>query len=102
MSKHEIKIEFSNSDMLKTLIEKTYFADNSRGKINGKTNFISLDETMEEYEILSGLDKATAKICNINSIDGSMRVIIDESYGDLRLYPISTYCIKEANKYIFY
>ena len=49
MSKQEIKIEFSNDDMLRTLIEKTYFTNDQRGKINGKTNFITLDETMEEY-----------------------------------------------------
>ncbi|MCK9476878.1 MAG: hypothetical protein M0R46_13205 [Candidatus Muirbacterium halophilum] len=102
MSKQEIKIEFSNDDMLRTLIEKTYFENDQRGKINGKTNFITLDETMEEYEILSGLDKNTIKICNINNIEGSLRVMLEDNNGELRLYPISTYCIKDANKYIFY
>jgi hypothetical protein len=31
-----------------------------------------------------------------------MRFMIDESNDDLRIYPISIYCIKEDEKYIFY
>jgi hypothetical protein len=44
----------------------------------------------------------TVKITNEEVIDGTMRFVIDETENELRLYPISIYCIKEEEKYIFY
>jgi hypothetical protein len=104
MIKHEIKVEFSNSEALKTLISKAYFEQGQMGKIMGKENFIKVDETTDEvaYTIFKGLNSATAKITNEEVIDGTMRFIIDETQGEVRLYPISIYCIQEEEKYIFY
>lgn len=104
MIKHEIKVEFSNSEALKTLISKAYFEQGQMGKIMGKENFIKVDETTDEvaYTIFKGLNSATAKITNEEVIDGTMRFMIDETQGEVRLYPISIYCIQEEEKYIFY
>ena len=104
MIKHEIKVEFSNSEALKTLISKAYFEQGQMGKIMGKENFIKVDETTDEvaYTIFKGLNSATAKITNEEVIDGTMRFMIDETQGEIRLYPISIYCIQEEERYIFY
>lgn len=100
--KHEIKVEFSNSEKLKDIIEKAYFEEGLLGKIVGKKHFIKVDESDEIlYTIFNGLNNATVKIFNEEIIDGNMRFMIDETQDELRLYPISIYCIKEE-KYTFY
>jgi len=103
MVKHEIKVEFSNSEILKNLINKVYFEEGNMGKIKGKENYIKLDESVDEvaYTVFKGLNSITAKITN-EVIDGTMRFMVDETQGELRLYPISVYCIKEEGRYIFY
>jgi hypothetical protein len=104
MIKHEIKVEFSNSEALKTIIQKAYFEEGQMGKILGKNHFITVDESTDDvaYTIFKGLNSATAKITNEEVIDGAMRFMIDETQGEIRLYPISIYCIQEEEKYIFY
>ena len=103
MSKHEIKVEYSNSEALKNIIEKAYFQEGYMGKIMSKENFIKVDESDDiTYTIFKGLNSVTAKITNEEIIDGAMRFMVDETQGELRLYPISIYCIKEENRYIFY
>lgn len=103
MIKHEIKIEYSNSEVLKSLIGKAYFEEGYMGKILGKNHFIKIDESDDiNYIIFKGLNGVTTRIHNEEVLDGSMRFMIDETQGDIRLYPISIYCIKENDKYIFY
>ncbi len=102
--KHEIKIEFSNTEELKKIIEKAYFEQGLAGKIIGKNNFIKINEEEDDvnHTIFKGLNNATVKITNSEIIDGTMRFIIDETNDELRLYPISIYCVKENEKYTFY
>lgn len=101
MIKHEIKVELSDSNSIQELIEKTYFEEGDRGKIIGKKNYLTIDEDDDiNYTIFKGLNNATIKVIN-EIIDGNMRFIVDESNGDVRLYPISIYCIKEE-RYSFY
>jgi len=104
MVKHEIKVECSATDSLREIIEKAYFIDGLSGKIQGKDNYMVLTEELDDitYSVLKGLHHATIKIVNTDIIDGSMRFIVDESNDELRIYPISIYCIKEDEKYIFY
>ena len=101
MVKHEIKVEFNNSEVIEKLIEKSYFEEGLKGKILGKKNFLKIEESDEiNYTIFKGLNNATVKITN-EIIDGSMRFMVDETEGEVRLYPISIYCVKEE-KYTFY
>jgi hypothetical protein len=101
MVKHEIKVEFNNSEVIENLIVKSYFEEGLKGKILGKKNFLRIDESDEiNYTIFKGLNNATVKITN-EIIDGSMRFMVDETEGEVRLYPISIYCVKEE-KYTFY
>jgi hypothetical protein len=103
MIKHEIKVELGNSEDLKQIIQKTYFEEGFAGKISGKKHFLSISQEDDvNWTIFSGLNNATVKVTNDEIIDGTMRFIVDETEGDLRLYPISIYCIEENNKYIFY
>lgn len=103
MIKHEIKVEFSNSEVLKSLIDKAYFEEGCLGKIMGNKNYIKLDESVDDvaYTVFKGLNSVTAKVTN-EIIDGAMRFMVDETQGEVRLYPISVYCIQEEGKYIFY
>lgn len=102
MIKHEIKVELNNSDEIKTIIEKSYFEDGQMGKILGKKHYLTINESDDvNFAIFKGLHNATVKISNQDVIDGNMRFIVDETDGDIKLYPISVYCIKE-DKYIFY
>ena len=101
MIKHEIKVELSDSNSIQELIEKTYFEEGYRGKIVGKKHYLTIEEEDDiNYTIFKGLNNATVKVMN-DIIDGNMRFIVDESNGDIRLYPISIYCIKEE-RYSFY
>ena len=101
MVKHEIKVEFENSEILKTIIEKAYFEEGNLGKITGNNNFFVLDPSEEIYETLKGLNNATVKLSN-DIIDGSMRFLVEENGDEIKLFPISIYCIKEDDKYSFY
>ena len=102
--KHEIKVEFSNTEVLKNIIEKAYFQEGLGGKILGKNHYITVDEQVEDicYTVFKGLNNATVKITNNDIIDGAMRFLIDETRGEVRIYPVSIYCIKEEEKYSFY
>ena len=103
MIKNEIKIDFSKTEELEALIQKAYFKEGTQGKICRKINFIKIPKSDDvNHAIFSDLNNVTVKIQNENIIDGSMRFVIDETNGDLRLYPISIYCIKENERYIFY
>jgi hypothetical protein len=103
MVKHEIKVELEKSEDLLNLIQKAYFQEGLNGKILGKNHYITIEESDDiNWTIFNGLNNATVKISNSDIIDGTMRFIIDETSGEVRLYPISIYCIKEDEKYIFY
>jgi hypothetical protein len=103
MIKNEIKVDFSNTNQLKDLIETAYFKEGFGGKILGKKHFIKVEESdVVHHTVFKDLNNVTVKIQNEDVIDGSIRMIIDETNGDLRLYPISIYCVKESDKYIFY
>ncbi len=65
MIKHEIKVEFSNTEAIRSLIEKAYFEEGYMGKIMGKNHFIKVDESNDvDYTIFKGLNSVTAKITN--------------------------------------
>jgi hypothetical protein len=103
MLKHEVKVELQNSESLKQIIEKAYFEE-SNGKINGNKNFFTINEESEPeaFEILKEFNNTTVKICNIDTIDGSARFIVESEEREIRLFPASIYCIKEDDKYSFY
>lgn len=103
MVKHEVRVGMTNVEEIKSLIEKAYYEDGDHGKIMGKKHYLVIDESDDiNYTIFKGLDGATVKIVNEELIDGTMRFIVDETEGEIRLYPISIYCIKEQDKYSFY
>jgi hypothetical protein len=104
MIKHEIKIEFQDLKALKNLIEKTYFKDEQMGKLISNSNYIEINEKSNDviYSILKGLDGNTIKIINENIIDGSLRFMVNETNNEIRIYPISIYCINDNGKYIFW
>lgn len=102
MTKHEIKVELNDSKSIVNIIESSYFQDGQMGKILGKKDYLTIDESDDiNHVIFKGLNNATVKITN-EVVDGYMRFMIDETQGDIRLYPISIYCIKENDKYTFY
>jgi hypothetical protein len=102
MVKHEIKVEISRAEDLKNIIEKAYYEEGFGGKLIGKKHYLKIDESDDvNYTIFKGLNNATVKVLNDEVIDGTMRFIIDETEGEIRLYPVSVYCIKE-DRYSFY
>ncbi len=103
MIKHEIKVEILNSESLKDLIERAYFVEGDSGKIKGNQNYMKLDDEKdtEMAKVLTGLHKSTIKVICPEVIDGSIRLMVEETEGEIRLYPISIYCIKE-DRYTFY
>jgi hypothetical protein len=102
MVKYEVKMELDNSDLLKSLIEKSYFDNGNLGKINGNKNFITIDNTFEIYNELKELTNSSIKISNQEIIDGTIRFMVTEDDNNIKLEPISIYCVKEEDKYSFY
>ncbi len=103
MVKHEIKVEISKPEEIKNLIQKAYFEEGNQGKIMGKNHFLKIEEEDDiNYTIFKDLNGATVKISNSEVIDGTMRFMVDELDGEVKLYPISIYAINENGKYIFY
>jgi hypothetical protein len=102
MVKYEVKMELDNSDLLKSLIEKSYFDNGNLGKINGNKNFITIDNTFEIYNELKELTNSSIKISNQEIIDGTIRFMVTEDDNNIKLEPISIYCVKEEDIYSFY
>ena len=103
MVKHEIKVELNKTEDLKKIIEVAYFEEGLGGKILGKNHYLTITKEDDvNWTIFNGLHNATVKITNEEVIDGTMRFVIDEENDEVRLYPISIYCIKEEERYIFY
>jgi len=101
--KSELKVEFSNSEVLKELIEKAYYEQGQKGRLMGK-KFIFINEEIEDvfYIIIKGLDRSIIKITNKDLIDGTMRILIEETDDGYNLCPVSTYCVNENSMYSFY
>jgi hypothetical protein len=103
MVKHEIKVELNKTEELRKIIELSYFEEGFGGKIIGKKHYLSITKEDDiNWTIFNGLHNTTVKITNDEVIDGTMRFVIDEENSEVRLYPISIYCIKEEERYIFY
>lgn len=101
--RHEIKIDFPDSKTLQALIEKAYFEQGTMGRIKGQDHFLKIEESDDVlYTVLKGLNNATIKIINDDLIEGSMRFLIDETKGEIRIYAASIFCIKDEDKYSFY
>jgi hypothetical protein len=103
MIKHEIKVELNKTEELRKIIELSYFEEGFGGKIIGKKHYLTIPKEDDiNWTIFNGLHNTTVKITNDEVIDGTMRFVIDEENDEVRLYPISIYCIKEEERYIFY
>ncbi len=103
--KSEIKIEFSNQEELKKVIEKAYFEEGYLGKLLTNKNFVEVTQEIDDvfYTVIKGLNNATIKVTNNDLIDGSCRFIVDDTGDNPKIYPISMYCIVDQNKkFIFY
>ena len=101
--KSELKLDYTQSKPLDKLIQKSYFVENTQGRLSKTRNFIELKKSDEIYETLKGLNNATVKITNEELIDGSLRFLVDETSGGLKIYPISLFCIVDENqRYSFY
>lgn len=101
--KSEIKVELSNQSLV-DLIQKAYFSNEQKGKIEGKNHHLKITPEMDDifYTVIKGLDRATIKVTH-PMIDGSLRCIVEDQ-EELKIYPINTYCIMDENsqKYSFY
>jgi hypothetical protein len=103
MVKHEIKIELNKTEEIRQIIEKAYFEEGFGGKILGKKHYLTIEESDDvNYSIFKGLNNVTVKIINEEVVDGTLRFVIDDTEDVIKLYPISVYCIKEEDRYIFY
>ena len=103
MVKHEIKIELNKTEEIRQIIEKAYFEEGFGGKILGKKHYLTIEESDDvNYSIFKGLNNVTVKIINEEVVDGTLRFVIDDTEDIIKLYPISVYCIKEEDRYIFY
>jgi len=103
--RNEIKVEFSNKEILNTLIQKSYFNDGQMGRLMGQKNFIELTPQVDDvvHTVAKGLHNATIKLTNSELIDGTFRFIIEDINDEIKLIPISMFCIVDENeKYSFY
>ncbi len=99
--KNELKIEFDNTEVLLNFIKKAYFEEGDRGKLKGKHS-IEIERGDVIWTILNGMNNLPIRILNSDLVDGSMRFIVDETTGSVRIIATSIYCIIEKDKYIFY
>lgn len=103
MVKHEIKIQLNKVPEIREIIQKTYFEQGFGGKIMGQGQPLIITESDDiNWSIFSGLHNTTIKVINEEIIDGTMRFVIEEGEGEIRLFPISTYCFLEDDRYTFY
>lgn len=100
--KYELKIEFNKNEELKSLIEKSYFEDDTQGKLIGQKESLKIQNDDPLYIIFKGLNNMTVRLHNQELIEGSLRLVVDEHEWGVNLFPCSVYCIVEDQKYSFY
>ena len=99
-----MKIEFKNDEVLNHLIQKAYFEEGQMGTLKGKQKSLEITENEDIlFTILKGMNNSTIKLQNENLIEASFRLIVEETQNQIKLIPISTYCITlEDGRYSFY
>ncbi len=100
--KHELRIEFKNTQELDQVIQSSYFEDGTLGKLVGKKSYVTIPSDDPLFIVFRGLNNLTVKLINESMIDGSMRCVVDEHEDKINLFPINNYCIVEDSKYSFY
>jgi hypothetical protein len=103
--KNEIKVEFSNKQILNDLIQKAYFENGQMGRLLGQKNWINLTPQIDDvvYTVAKGLHNATIRLTNTELIDGTFRFIVEDINDEVKLIPVSMFCIVDENqKYSFY
>lgn len=100
--KHELKLDFDNTEELDEMIQRAYFIDGDKGKILGKGNTLNLNKNHSEYDKFKGLNNTIVKVYNSKLIDGSLRFLVEEDSENISLQPASIYCVKEDGYYSFY
>jgi hypothetical protein len=102
--KNEIKVEFSNKEILNNLIKKSYFEGGQMGRLLGQKNFIELTPQVDDvvHTVAKGLHNVTIRLTNSELIDGTFRIIVEDQNGSIKLIPISIFCIIDNQKYSFY
>lgn len=100
--KSELKIEYNHPKQLEKVIKKSYFEDETIGRLVGKKDYLEIDEENEIYPLVKGLNNMTIRLFNEEVMEGTCRFIIEEE-ENIKLYPISMFCIIDDNKkYSFY
>ena len=103
--KNEIKVEFSNKKILNDLIQKAYFEDGQKGRLLGQNNWLEITPQVDDvvFTVVKGLNNATIRLTNSELIDGTFRFIVEDINDEIKLIPISMFCIVDENqKYSFY
>lgn len=99
--KYELKMEYYDNNLLKSVISEVYFGD-IPGKLSNKfKSGIYLEKDYPNYNDFKGMNNHVVKLYN-EIIDGSLRLSIEEMEDCVFLKPCSIYCIIENNKYSFY
>lgn len=100
--KYELRIEFKQTEELKSTIDQSYFENGNNGKLVGKKAHLTIQKEDPLFIVFKGLNNITAKLTNDDLIDGSMRCVVDENEDRIDLYPVNNYCIVDKEKYSFY
>ena len=95
--KHELKIEFKETQILKSLLEETY----KDGYLFNRDTKIVIEETSPIYILCKGLNNLTVRIWNEEIIDGPWRFIIQENVDIISLHPCSIKYEIDNDKYSF-
>ncbi len=99
--KYELKFEFNDEELLVDIIKKSYFNNDTMGKIKNPIG-IKIEKNTEWYNIFKGMHNTIIRVYNKNMIDGMVRFLVEERNDDIYITPCSIYCIHENDKYSFY
>ena len=95
--KHELRFEFKDTKLLTSFIESCY----NDGVLADKNKKMTFDKTSHIYNLCKGLSNLTVRIWNDEILDGTMRLIIDDTGNEVLLYPCSIVYVMDNNKYSF-
>ena len=75
------------------------------GRLMGQNNWLELTPQVDDvvFTVVKGLNNATIRLTNSELIDGTFRFIVEDINDEVKLIPISMFCIVDENqKYSFY
>lgn len=103
MYKHESRVDISDHNLIKELVNNSYSLvdGDTSGRNISSDKYLTISKTHPDYESFMDMNSTVVKLKS-ELINGNMRVFIKRKNDDILLYVIDENFFIEAEKYNFF